>query len=110
VKRKRISRHGLVYRGDTVVAHMHLQAAIGHNGTVWGTVAQTRPASHPLGHPVPVQLTMAHPAQPKLRMPLDDGSVVEFHIATTLGSLVNARWTPRPAGRMEEERMKPGTS
>jgi hypothetical protein len=94
VRRKRINAHGLVYRGDTVVAHMHLQATIAPTGAVWGTVANTQHATHPLGHPVPVRLTMLHPSQPKLRMPLEDGSVVEFHIATTLGSLVHARCVP----------------
>ena len=72
---------------------MHLEATVAPNGTVCGTV-QDEHLAQPLGHPVSAKLTMVDPSEPKLRMPLDDGSVVEFHIATTLGSLINARWLP----------------
>jgi len=91
---KRIDTHGMVYRGDTVVAHMHLTATVARDGTVFGTIANTHHVAYPPGHPVPGRLTMLHPAEPKLRMPLDDGSIVEFHIASTLGSLVHARRLP----------------
>jgi len=93
VRRRRINTRGAVYLGNTIVGQMHLEATVAPNGTVCGTV-QDEQVAQPLGHPVSAKLTMVHPSEPKLRMPLDDGSAVEFHIATTLGSLINARWLP----------------
>jgi hypothetical protein len=70
---------------------MRLDATVLADGTVVGTVDCQPHLEHPLGHAVPQRYIMLRHDEPKLSMPLRDGTTVEFHISTTFGVLINAR-------------------
>jgi len=84
VKRRRIVGFGEVYRQSTRVGSMHIDGTVLSNRQVVGVVRMPNHNEHPLGHAVPEQLLMRKRGEPKLRMHLNDGCVIEFYIASTL--------------------------
>jgi hypothetical protein len=70
---------------------MRLDATVLADGTIVGTVDCQPHLEHPLGHAVPQRYVMLRHDEPKLSMPLQDGTTVEFHISSTFGVLIHAR-------------------
>jgi len=84
VKRRRLVGFGEVYLLGSYVGRMHIDGTLLSNRQVVGVVRQPHHNEHPLGHAVPERLLMRKRGEPKLRMHLKDGCVIEFYIASTL--------------------------
>ena len=89
VKRRRIVGYGEVYRDSAVVGRMHIDGTVLSNRQVVGVVRKPNHNEHPLGHAVPERLLLRRRGEPKLRMHVDTGDVIEFYIATTFGMLLD---------------------
>jgi hypothetical protein len=96
MKRRKISALGFVYRGQTVVGPMRLEASVLPTGVLVGTIRHWPVAEYPLGHAVSEPLVMRGPDEPPMWMCLPDGTVAVFHIGSRHGTLVNGRCVSRP--------------
>jgi hypothetical protein len=82
---------------------MHIDGTVLSNRQVVGVVRKPNHNEHPLGHAVPERLLMQRRGEPKLRMHLDDGHVIEFSIATTFGMLVDGVCITVPEGGSKKD-------